>query len=215
MKNFYHTSQDTPDAEVVLKTAHALLDQGVAVIPTDSVYGIACCVSDDTTAYRRIYSIKNRPEDMKLPWLISDLDQLDLWGFDIPPIAHRLAERFWPGAMTLVVKASDKVSDAHKAEDGSVALRIPNSNFVRDVIRFMDKPIAATSANLHGFPSAVSGSDLDPKLLERVDIVVDAGVSPVAIESTIVDCTKTTPIIVRHGALSAPILEVINSERSN
>ncbi len=215
MENKYHTSQDNPDAAVLLIASRVLLDGGVAVVPTDSVYGIGCAVLEGNPAYERIYDVKKRPHTMKLPWLIADRSQLNLYAKDIPTWAEALADELWPGALTLVVKASEKVPEEYKAEDGTIALRMPNSNFVRSLIRQMGTPLAATSANVHGKPSAVSGDDIDSDVASLVDIVIDAGFAPVAVESTIVDCTQETPQIVRLGALSAPTIEVIYSERSN
>ncbi len=215
MEKFHHTSQIKPDMAVVNETARVLLDEGVAIIPTDSVYGIACAVVNGNSGYGRIYDIKKRPNSMKLPWLIADIEQLDIYGQDIPEWAYRLANSKWPGALTLIVRASHNVPEQFKAQDGTIALRIPNSNFVRKLIRTMNCPIAATSANLHGKPSAISEDTLDSNLTNQVDIVISAGEAPVAIESTIVDCTKDAPVIVRQGALSAPEIEVICSERSN
>ncbi len=215
LDKIYQTSQTSPDDSVVSKVSEVLLSEGVAIIPTDSVYGIACCILDKNDAHDRIFEIKKRPSDMKLPWLIADISQLDIYGINIPTWAYRLAHALWPGALTLIVQASDKVPQQYRAQDGTIALRIPNSNFVRELIRYMDCPLAATSANLHGNPSATSGSNLDGDLSALVDIVIDAGDTPVAIESTIVDCTKDAPVIVREGALSAPEIEVICSERSN
>ncbi len=215
MDIIYHTSQSKPDKAVVDATAEILLEDGVAVIPTDSVYGIACAVKDDSQGYSRIFDIKRRPSSMKLPWLIADKEQLFEFSESVPEWAVHLADKLWPGALTLIVKASSKVPGEFKAADGTIALRMPDSNFVRELIREIGCPLAATSANVHGKPSAISGDDLDCNLTSQVDIVVNAGDAPVAIESTIVDCTKETPTIVRHGALSAPTIEVICSERSN
>ncbi len=215
MQKMYHTSQSNPDKQVIEEVKQGLLDRQTALLPTDSVYGIACAVLPDNDAYEAIYRIKNRPSAMKLPWLIADVEQLDVYGRDIPAWAYRLADEFWPGALTLIVKATEEVPDSYRAPDGTVALRMPDSEFIRDLIRQMKCPLAATSANIHGKPSATSDREFDQRVIDAVDIVVNAGDTPVAIESTIVDCTKETPKIVRQGALSAPTIEVICSERSN
>ncbi len=209
------TSQVSPDRQVIDAAADILLNRGVAIVPTDSVYGIGCAVLPDNVAFGRIYKIKQRPETMKLPWLISNINQFDEYAKDVPDWAIHLAQKLWPGALTLVVKASERVPDEYKAHDGTIALRMPDSNLVRDLIDAMGCPLAATSANLHGRPSATNGSNVDHALLEQVDIVINAGEAPVAIESTIVDCTGVTQKIVRQGALSAATIEVICSERSN
>ncbi len=215
MDKIYHTSQENPDKKVIQLTADILLSQDVAVVPTDSVYGIACAATEANDGYRRIFAIKKRPHDMKLPLLIADVEQLDKYGQDIPDWGYKLAADAWPGALTVVVKASHEIPDMYKSKDGTIALRLPDSNLIRELVRHMNCPLATTSANIHGRASAVSADSLDEELLRQVDIVIDSGNTPVAIESTIVDCTKEAPVILRQGALSAPLIEEICSERSN
>ena len=149
--------------------------------------------------------MKRRDRAQTLPWFVADASDLDVYGVDVPDWARRLAERFWPGALTLVVRASAAVPAeyAQPGADGpTIALRVPGSELDRSVVRALGRPVAQTSANLHGAPSATSGAGLDPAVAAAVDLVVDAGPAPVGVASTIVDATGAAPRVLREGALS-------------
>lgn len=198
-----------PDPEAVTRVAAALADGEVAALPTDSVYGLACAVFADNPAHRRIFDIKRRDLRQTLPWFVSREDGLERWGRDVPDYARRLAEKFWPGALTLVVRAAEDIDPEYlQAADplrpeagGTVALRAPGSEFVEALLAELGCPIAQTSANLHGRPAATSAAGLDPAIASAVDLVVDGGPAPLAEASTIVDCTGPAPVVLRAGAV--------------
>lgn len=168
--------------------AQVLREGGIVCIPTDSVYGFAAATP---LAVEKICLLKGRPLTQKFPLLISNAADLQTYAQNTTPVAHTLAEVFWPGALTLVVEASDGVALEHMEEDGSVALRVPDSVFVQALVKKIG-PLATTSANLHNKDAAVRLEDVDAVLLEAVDIVVDGGQTRDQKASTIVD--------VREGA---------------
>ena len=196
-------SQDEVDGEVVRRAAHVLLAGGVVVVPTDSVYGLCCTATPDNPAHRRIFEIKRRDLAQTLPWFVADPSGLDRYGRDVPEWAHRLAKKYWPGALTLVVRASDEVpAEYAQADTGTVALRVPDSDLVRAIVRETGTPLAQTSANTHGQAAATTGADIEDRLLDMADLVIDAGPAPVAVASTIVDCTGAEPRVLREGAIA-------------
>ncbi|MCR8908229.1 MULTISPECIES: L-threonylcarbamoyladenylate synthase [Atopobiaceae] len=197
--------QDRPESLMVARVVEVLRDGGVAVLPTDSVYGICCAATPANPAHARIFEVKRRDRAQTLPWFVADVADLDVYGKDVPEWALRLAKHFWPGALTLVVRASEAVSPEYAQEgaDGlTIALRVPGSELDRAIVRALGCPVAQTSANTHGEAAAASGAELEPGIAAAVDLVVDAGPAPVGVASTIVDATGSEPRILREGALT-------------
>ncbi len=208
---------NNPQVEDVERAAQVLRDGGVVALPTDSVYGLACLATADNPAHRRIFKIKGRDLSQTLPWFVSREDGLERWGKDVPEDAKKLAEAFWPGALTLVVNAGEdvppeyaQISAANPAAVGAsgpaaptIALRAPGSPFIEELLRAVDAPLAQTSANRHGMPAATSAAVLDPAILREADLVIDGGQAPLSQPSTIVDCTKPSVDMLREGAISA------------
>ena len=205
MGSMVSVDQANPSAEVVARVTRTLREGGVAVLPTDSVYGICCAATPGNPAHGRIFDIKRRDRAQTLPWFVADVADLERYGRDVPAWALRLAERYWPGALTIVVRASDAVPSeyAQTSTGGStVALRVPGSELDRAIVRAVGSPLAQTSANLHGASAATSGSALEAAIVDAVDLVIDAGPAPVGVASTIVDATGDEPRVLRAGALT-------------
>ncbi|HJA28799.1 MAG TPA: threonylcarbamoyl-AMP synthase [Candidatus Olsenella pullicola] len=198
--------QANPSADVVARAAAALRDGGVAVVPTDSVYGICCAAVPGNPAHARIFEIKRRDRAQTLPWFVADASDLLRYGRNVPEWAIRLAQSHWPGALTLVVRASDEVAPeyAQTSPDGTtIALRVPDSELCRQLVRALGCPLAQTSANTHGAPAATSGHGVELGIVAAVDLTLDGGAAPVGVPSTIVDATGPEPRILRLGALTA------------
>ena len=201
-------SQRRPSAQVVARVADVLASGGVVVLPTDSVYGLCCAAQEGNPAHGRIFAMKGRDRAQTLPWFVADAADLLAYGRDVPGWALRAAEAFWPGALTLVVRASAAVpaeyaQPGRDGEPATIALRVPGSPLVRAVVRELGSPLAQTSANTHGLAAATSGADVEPVLAAAADLVVDAGPAPLAQASTIVDATGPEPRVLREGALVA------------
>ena len=195
-------NQSNPSRSVVDEAVATLAFGGVVVMPTDSVYGIGCAATPANPAHQRIFAIKHRDRTQTLPWLVADPSDLGTYGADLPDYAIRLAVSFWPGALTLVVRASDAVAQEYRAVDGTIALRCPNSNLVRTLARDLGTPLATTSANTHGAQAATSGSGVEERIVAEADLTLDGGLAPLAIASTIVSCLDVQPIVLREGAIS-------------
>lgn len=197
-------SQDEPAPEVVEDAANVLRKGGVVVMPTDSVYGIGAAATLGNPGHRRIFDIKRRDLSQTLPLLVSDVSELDRLARDVPTWAHALADRLWPGALTLIVHASETVP-ADYQRNGTVALRVPNSNLVRTLAREVG-PLAVTSANTHGMPAPTTSDDIERRIADASDLTLAAGPTPDGASSTIVDATAAEPRIVREGPIPVELV---------
>lgn len=206
MEKIVKLDQAKPSEEGFEKALLCLKSQGLVVMPTDSVYGIGCLAMPRNNAHLRVYAAKKRPQDQRLPWLVSGTKELLRFGDKVPREALALAKAFWPGALTLVVRASVRVAPEYRSPDGSIAMRCPDSSLVRELARKAG-PLAVTSANLHGNAAATDGADIDPALVEAADLVIDAGPAPVGVASTIVSFMGEEPRIIREGAIPREKIE--------
>ena len=133
MGTILRVNQMHPAREVLDEAVAVLSFGGVLVMPTDSVYGIGCAATPNNPAHQRIFQIKQRPLSQTLPWLVADVEDLERFSAHLSMDALKLAVAFWPGALTLVVKASDEVPPEYRGADGTIALRLPNSALVREL----------------------------------------------------------------------------------
>ena len=192
--------QAHPSEEVLDRAAAVLEGRGTLVMPTDSVYGIGALACPRNEGHERIFAIKRRDRTQTLPWLVADVEDLDRYGRAVPVWARRLAAAHWPGALTLVVWAGEAVPPEYQAANGTIALRVPDSELVRALARRVGA-LAVTSANLHGEPSPASAAELAWEVVDGADLTLDAGPAPVGVASTIVDCTGDEPRVLRQGAI--------------
>lgn len=195
--------QATPARDVLLRAKKTLEADGVLVVPTDSVYGLCCAATPDNPAHRRIFEIKQRDMQQTLPLFLADISTLEVYARDVPGWALEVARAFWPGALTLVVHASDAVPAEYvRGDTKTIAVRVPDCNLVR-MLAGLAGPLAQTSANTHGQAAATSINDLEERLIKEADLVLDGGPAREGSASTIVDATGPTPHILREGPLSA------------
>jgi L-threonylcarbamoyladenylate synthase len=177
-----------------------LRDGAVVVFPTDTVYGIGCRIDRDE-AVRRIFALKGRGAKDPMPVLLADPAQLDTYGREITPAARRLAQQFWPGALTIVVRRSDAVPPLVAGGTETVGLRVPNHPLVRALVRELGVPLVGTSANRHGAPAPVTAQQVAFDLGDTVDLILDGGRTPGGRESTVVDATGDSIRVLRQGAV--------------
>lgn len=202
MSKTYHVDSDNPNAEVINLAATVLRDGGLVVFPTETVYGIGA-LADSKFGAQEIFEVKVRPLDHPLPWLVENEDALDTYGVDIPEYAHKLAKAFWPGPLSLVVVAGERVGKDFRAPDGTIALRCAANEIVTELIRAAGGPLLATSANTHGNPAPGSFTDIEDRIVNAADIALDCGETEHGQSSTVVMCTGAEPIVVREGAIAA------------
>lgn len=191
--------------------ADCLTAGGLALVPTETVYGVGVAISafaanleipGPDTGYGRIFTLKQRELTQTVPWLVDGPAALERYGKDVPHSICALAEKLWPGALTLVVPAADDVPSFMRAADGTVALRTSASPVVQELIARCGSPLAVTSANTHGKPAPISFDEVEPRILAGVDVAVDAGETPCRDASTIVAVRDGELQILREGALA-------------
>lgn len=188
-------------AAAVAGTADAIREGGLVVVPTDTVYGLACR-ADCEAAVGRLYAAKGRDTEKALPVLLADLSELSQVCRDCDEAVLRVARAFWPGALTLVVRKTVLVPDLVTGGKQSVAVRVPDCKITRRVLRQAGVVVAVTSANLSGAPPAVAVAELPPALLEQVDLILDTGTCPGGRASTLLDLTQEPPRILRSGPIT-------------
>lgn len=179
-----------------------LLQMGSAIaFPTDTVYGVGAD-SLNKAAVLQLYAIKERPLSQPIPLLLADPADLSLVSNAIPEQAAVFAQRYWPGGLTLVVPAAAHLPSELLAGGTSVAVRVPNHPQLRVLIKQLEHPLAATSANLHGKQNPVTAQDVVHQLGDRLPLVLDGGPTPGDIASTIVDLTGKAPRVLRQGTVT-------------
>ena len=180
--------------------ADVIMRGGLVAIPTDTVYGLAGNgLNHDAVA--KIYEVKGRPMVKPIILLISDVNVAQTFCEAVPEAALRLADVFWPGALSLVLQKREIVPDIVTAGGGTVGIRSPNHPKALDLLRLTGVPLAAPSANITDMPSPKNAEDVLRYFDGKIDCVVDGGECSVGIESTIVDLTKDPYQILRHGAV--------------
>jgi len=177
---------------------------GVVAFPTDTVYGLGAH-GFMASAIEKLYEIKERDRQKAIALLMARVEDVAHVAVQVPEIAWRLAERFWPGALTLVLPKAATVLDVLTAGGSSVAVRVPAHDIALKLISALGVPLAATSANLSGQPEALTAEEVRGALGERVEFVLDGGRCPGGVPSTVVDCTVVPPVIRRRGALASEV----------
>jgi len=187
--------------QLIQQAVSILREGGVIAYPTDTVYGLGADVFHEG-AVSRVYQIKQRPFDQPLPVLLSDESELNTTVSSVSELARRLMSKYWPGGLTLVLLAGPTVPEWVKAGGDTIAVRVPNHSITRTLIRELGRPLVGTSANLSGSPSVTSAEEVRLQLEDKVDFILDGGICPGGVESTVVDVTTEVPIIIREGAIS-------------
>lgn len=192
-----------------IETAAALLENDqVIAIPTETVYGLAGNALNPSVI-NKIYEIKNRPLTNPLIIHLSDIKQLNKYVKNIPAIAEKLAEHFWPGALTLLLPKKDIIPDSVTSGLPNVAVRIPSHPTAIQLLRQLSFPLAAPSANPFGYISPTSAEDVKRILFGKIDYILDGGLCAKGIESTIVGFDGDTTIIYRVGAISPEAIKKV------
>ncbi len=181
---------------------------GIVAFPTDTVYGLGACASNQQ-AVERIYTVKERPRNIALPLLLADTFQISEVAGAVPEVAWLLVRHFLPGALTLVLPKSNSLLDIITGGGMTVAIRIPAHPVPVALAEGLGTPIVGTSANLSGKPSALTADEVYAQFGDRIDLVIDGGRCPGGRESTIVDVTGETPVILREGAIAREELKQV------
>lgn len=196
-------------AEGALDEAVALLRNGdVVAFPTDTVYGLGCDLWQEA-AIARIYEVKDRPGNLAIPVLVSSPEQVVQVALDVPATFERLAERFWPGGLTLIVRRRAHVPLLLCAGGDTVAVRMPAYPLAQRLIKALGGVLATTSANLSGRPSPSTAEEVLADLQGRIPLLLDGGRCAGGVASSIIDLVSDPPVLVRPGALSLETLREV------
>jgi len=199
-------------ASIIRDAALALKQGHLVAFATETVYGLGADATNEK-AVARIYEVKGRPTDHPLIVHISSMELIDKWASEIPEYAIKLARAFWPGPMTLVLKRTDLAKDFITGGQDTVAIRVPSNTLANQLLREFESlggnGIAAPSANRFGKVSPTCAEDVMDELSEYLgtkDLILDGGSSTVGVESTIIACIKSNPLILRPGGITASMI---------
>ncbi|MBU1125539.1 MAG: threonylcarbamoyl-AMP synthase [Candidatus Omnitrophica bacterium] len=186
-----------PDMAVLKEAGQIIRHGGLVIIPTETVYGIACD-SSNPKAMQRLIQIKERPADKPFSLHIAEKEKIENFARAIPVAAYKLSDKFWPGPLTMILKSKDT---------GTVGIRMPDHEVARKIIACAGAPVVCPSANRAGKPAPVNCEDARVDLEGLVDFVLDAGKTTLGIESTVVDMTVDPLRIAREGAIHKEAIE--------
>ncbi len=199
-------TQLLPPHEAALRYASELLSAGQLVaFPTETVYGLGANALDDS-AVRSIFAAKGRPADNPLIVHIYDVSQLDGMA-EMPAKARKLADAFWPGPLTLLMRKTDRIPSVVTANLPTVAVRMPSHPVAQALLRECALPIAAPSANLSGKPSPTTAEAVLQDMQGRIPLILDGGSCQIGLESTVVDATGDEAVILRPGGITREMLQ--------
>ena len=189
------------DKNAITTAAEILKNGGLVAIPTETVYGLAANALDGE-AVKKIFEAKGRPNDNPLIVHVSSLEEIDPLVESVDPRLYKLAEKYWPGPLTIILRKSPLIPNEVSPNLDTVALRMPSHECARAIIRESGVPLAAPSANASGKPSPTRASHVIEDLDGKIDAVVDGGESDVGVESTVVTLVTDPPTLLRPGGIT-------------
>lgn len=211
MQTIIAVMHDGVDEEEIRRAGNILKEGGLVAFPTETVYGLGGNALD-AQASAKIYAAKGRPSDNPLIVHIADWDAIYKIVSEIPPEAKKLANAFWPGPLTMILKKSDAVPMATTGGLNTVAIRMPSNEVARALIRAGGGYVAAPSANTSGRPSPTCAAHVAQDLSGKIEMIIDGGSVDIGLESTIVDLTEGKPTILRPGYINQEMLEQVLDE---
>lgn len=192
--------------DMLRNAVNILRKGGLVAIPTETVYGLGADARN-SDAIRKIFSAKGRPSNHPLIVHIADASQLTDWAIDISQDAYRLADAYWPGPLTLILKKSPQVLDLITGGQDTIGIRVPSHPVAQELLREFGSGIAAPSANLFGRISPTTAEAVQEELGDVVDLILEGGMSEIGLESTIIDVSHESPVLLRPGMISVMDIE--------
>ena len=192
---------EAPQRDAIHEAAKWIRAGGLVALPTDTFYGLAADPFQ-ADAVARVFAVKGRDAGQALPLVAADMDQIAAHLGTLSSTGNRLAARFWPGPLTLLISAPAVLARKVTGDTGRVGVRVPAHDIARSICRAADRPIIATSANRSGRPATADPDEVERTLGDDVDLLIDAGPTRGGAPSTIVDITERVPRLVRAGAIS-------------
>lgn len=199
-----YVSQTPDQALAALKSGQPI------VFPTDTVFGLGVSVLHAPSP-EVLYAIKQREKKKPIAWLVGGIEDLQRYGKVVPDFAFALARTFWPGPLTIIVKASNEVPEAFRSEEGTIGLRMPANETAHALIKELGCPIATTSANISGQKNTIAFNEIDPVIFAAVGAAVSDEEPKSGIASTIVNCASGDhPVLVREGAITVADIRALS-----
>ncbi|WP_125153343.1 L-threonylcarbamoyladenylate synthase [Clostridium rectalis] len=198
------------DKNVLEECGYILRDGGLVAFPTETVYGLGANALDGQ-AVIKIFEAKGRPQDNPLIVHISQIEEIEKLVINIPDIAKKLMDKFWPGPMTIILPKKDIIPDETSAGLDSVGIRMPSNVIARELIKEAGVPLAAPSANISGRPSPTDIERCIEDLFGKIDYIIGGEKCNVGVESTVIDCTVYPPCILRPGGITLEMLKNVDA----
>ncbi len=203
---------DYPEKEKITKAADFIKKGKLVAFPTETVYGLGAD-GLNPEAIRLLFEVKKRPEGKPITLLISDFNDVERLGKDIPQEAWKVIDKFWPGPLTIILFATKLVPETIRGKNLTVGLRMPDNKIALALIDSSKTPIACSSANISGDKEPTISQKIMANLKGKIDLIIDGGKTKIGITSTVLDLTGKTPTIIRQGAInSKELLDVVNSK---
>ncbi len=197
----YKLNHDHPEPEIIQRAVNVIKQGGIIAFPTRCLYGLGADAFN-AAAVDRIFKIKQRSFQKPILILIAQRIRLRRLVSNVSTTAARIMDHFWPGRMTLVFEAADSVPRHLTAGTAKIGIRLPGHPVAAALVNSLGRPLTGTSANLSGRPGCRRIDDLDPQLIQQLDIVLDAGPLKGGTGSTVVDVTQDIPRVLREGEVS-------------
>lgn len=201
MKTEYFDFKNNYNKDILNRLANNLQHGSIGIFPTDTVYGIGCNVFNEM-AINKLYELKRRDYSKPITVLVSKSEMLDDLVENISPEEQRLIDNFWPGALTIIFKKKHTISNLLTANLDTIGIRMPNNKIALDLLNFSNRPLATTSANISGKDAGIDISDFYDNFNNKVDFIIDSGVSNIGKASTIVQIIDGIPHILREGSIT-------------
>ena len=194
-----------PDTALIHQAADTLREGGVVVVPTRHLYGLAVDALNPE-AVERVFTLKQRPRERALLILVASREEVRQYARDLDDRAAALMDAFWPGKLTMVLKARSHLPEGLTGGTGRIGIRLAGHPVCRAIARAFSGPFTATSANLSGQPGCHRSEDLDPSIADTADLVLDAGPLRPGVGSTVVDVQPSAVVVLREGAVAVRVI---------
>ncbi|MCS7155391.1 MAG: L-threonylcarbamoyladenylate synthase [Bacteroidota bacterium] len=199
---------EKPERRIIAEAAQVIRRGGLVAFPTETVYGLGANALDEA-AVRRVFEVKGRPPEDPLIVHVPNLAMVSYVAAYVPDAVYQLAQRFWPGPLTVVLPRLHLLSPLVTGGGDTVAVRIPAHPVALGLLRAADTPLVAPSANLFGHTSPTTAEHVLADLEGRIEMILDAGPTPIGVESTVLDLTRTPPVILRPGGITPEALQAV------